>query len=205
MKVTPLMQSNTYNTENDFTKQATMNPIFVRKSEPEPKIPINFQPEIPKETFIQNPFFTDLSTTTTTEKHGDVDRKSEFLQLFWIKPEIAVSKNPFLNGNVAPAKRHNDLSFPNAKVTTPVPLQSKQAEPSRNSSPFSNICGVTVVPNPLVVHGHIVPRGAFPWLVAMFGVTNTGLEYKCSGSLISNKHVITGKSYTYLYQIFEIL
>lgn len=61
-------------------------------------------------------------------------------------------------------------------------------------SPFADICGKSVITNSLVVHGEPVARGAFPWLVAMFLLKNLGPEFRCSGSLISHKHVVTGKS-----------
>ncbi|RZC40314.1 serine protease gd-like, partial [Asbolus verrucosus] len=93
-------------------------------------------------------------------------------------PPIANSKNPYFNGNGhLPAVSQRKNQPPRPASTSP---------PSS-----SDICGSPVVPNPLVVNGVSVPRGAFPWLAAMFSVTSTGLEYKCSGSLISKKHVVT--------------
>lgn len=47
--------------------------------------------------------------------------------------------------------------------------------------------------NSLVVHGQSVPAGAYPWLAALFAVRDTGLNYLCSASLISDRHVVTGK------------
>lgn len=59
--------------------------------------------------------------------------------------------------------------------------------------PFDEVCGQTITTNHLIFDGHVVPRGAYPWLVAIFLVKTTGLNYICSGSLISNRHVVTGK------------
>ncbi|KAG5873749.1 hypothetical protein JTB14_008321 [Gonioctena quinquepunctata] len=57
--------------------------------------------------------------------------------------------------------------------------------------PYGNICGKSVSTNALVLNGDEVPRGAFPWLVALFGVRAAGLTYLCSASLISDRHIIT--------------
>ncbi|RZC40315.1 Trypsin domain containing protein [Asbolus verrucosus] len=65
------------------------------------------------------------------------------------------------------------------------------AKESNSQPSYADICGVSVVSNPLVVNGNSVLHGTFPWLVALFRVTNTVLEYQCSGSLISKKHVLT--------------
>lgn len=59
--------------------------------------------------------------------------------------------------------------------------------------PYADVCGRSVVTNSLVVHGEPIARGAFPWLVAMFLLKNLGPEFRCSGSLVSHKHVVTGK------------
>jgi Trypsin len=43
-----------------------------------------------------------------------------------------------------------------------------------------------------VFNGSPVNRGAWPWLTAIFVTTNTGLEFQCGGTLISQNHIITG-------------
>lgn len=44
-----------------------------------------------------------------------------------------------------------------------------------------------------------MPAGAYPWLAAIFAVKDTGLNYMCSASLISDRHVVTGN----LYKLFK--
>lgn len=42
-----------------------------------------------------------------------------------------------------------------------------------------------------VVGGNEIKRGEWPWLIALFYSDNK--KYFCGGTLISNKHVLTGK------------
>lgn len=58
--------------------------------------------------------------------------------------------------------------------------------------------------NSLVVHGQSVPVGAYPWLAALFAVRDTGLNYLCSASLVSDRHVVTGKQYFLLFTRIKI-
>lgn len=74
------------------------------------------------------------------------------------------------------------------EIETTPKIQSKNED-----LPFGEICGRSTVANSLVVHGEPVSRGAYPWLVAMFWLKNLGPEFRCSGSLVSDRHVITGK------------
>lgn len=71
--------------------------------------------------------------------------------------------------------------------------------------PYQNICGRSVATNSLVVHGNAVPAGAYPWLAALFAVKDTGLNYMCSASLFSEKHVVTGTVYFHQSIDLEIL
>ncbi|XP_063708974.1 transmembrane protease serine 9-like [Culicoides brevitarsis] len=55
-----------------------------------------------------------------------------------------------------------------------------------------DFCGEpTISGNPLVVNGSPIVRGEFPWLVALYWKNAKSLEYKCSGTLISDKIVLT--------------
>ncbi|XP_063924332.1 proclotting enzyme-like isoform X2 [Zophobas morio] len=98
--------------------------------------------------------------------------------------DLLFSSNPFLNGRGSPR--------PPIVTTPPPPKQTTRPPVSKPQPPSSNNqCGIPVVANLLVVNGKSVPRGAFPWLTAMFVSTGTGVEYKCAGSLVSTRHVIT--------------
>lgn len=68
-----------------------------------------------------------------------------------------------------------------------------KTEPDLLKTPYSDICGRPVIMNPLVAHGDPTSRGAFPWLVAIFVLNNTVPKFRCSGSLVSGKHVVTGE------------
>ncbi|XP_072934282.1 serine protease gd-like [Epargyreus clarus] len=61
--------------------------------------------------------------------------------------------------------------------------------PRRNN----NECGVNgnIDSVPLIYNGMSYNRGEWPWLVAIFKRKDIGLNYICSGTLVSNLHVIT--------------
>lgn len=54
-------------------------------------------------------------------------------------------------------------------------------------------CGRAVAANPLVVGGRPLQRGQWPWLAAVFILKSLGLEFHCSGTIITRKFVLTGK------------
>lgn len=46
---------------------------------------------------------------------------------------------------------------------------------------------------PLVYNGYSYDKGEWPWLVAIYKTKFTSLSYVCAGTLISDRHVVTGK------------
>lgn len=44
-----------------------------------------------------------------------------------------------------------------------------------------------------MVGGRLLDRGDWPWLVAIFVLNTLGLEFHCSGSIITRSYVLTGK------------
>ncbi|KAF7271762.1 hypothetical protein GWI33_015405 [Rhynchophorus ferrugineus] len=123
----------------------------------------------PSEAFPQNPFFVGLSTPETPSK-----------------TPIQIGNNPFFNPKTSEAPVIQNPTTVSPKV------------PQRGNTDIDalanvdNICGRPIATNSLIVNGHSVPKGAYPWLVAIFRqLENLSLNYICSGSLISNRHVVT--------------
>lgn len=58
---------------------------------------------------------------------------------------------------------------------------------------MNSICGQSV-PRPinLVVGGEVTSKGDWPWLVALYVITDTGLNFKCGSTLVSRRLVVTG-------------
>ncbi|KAG8277454.1 hypothetical protein J6590_041620 [Homalodisca vitripennis] len=52
-------------------------------------------------------------------------------------------------------------------------------------------CGIAVTANPLVLGGRLIKRGEWPWLAAVFVVNSLGLEFHCSGSIITRSYILT--------------
>ncbi|XP_049838274.1 serine protease gd-like isoform X2 [Schistocerca gregaria] len=61
--------------------------------------------------------------------------------------------------------------------------------PSRDIGSVS--CGRAIVPVELVLNGEYTPRGEWPWIAALFRVTDIGQRFICSGSLLNRRTVIT--------------
>lgn len=56
-----------------------------------------------------------------------------------------------------------------------------------------HICGISGKSTGLIVDGSLLNRGRFPWLVALMYVKSQPPIFFCGGSLISDKHVVTGE------------
>lgn len=104
-----------------------------------------------------------------------------------------------LESNIAPQRPVTERADTFVERTTE---QTQNKPPPRQGGPTnsivqpnSDICGVPSATNSLVVNGDKVPKGSFPWLVALYHGVNEGLLYKCCGSLITNRHVVTGTFY----------
>ncbi|CAG9768067.1 unnamed protein product [Ceutorhynchus assimilis] len=118
-------------------------------------------------SFPQNPFLNGLSTPEPPTEDGDIQ---------------IVSNNPFLNQRT---------DRPTIVATTNTPSRGG-ATGILNNGNVNDVCGRPITTNSLIVNGQTVPRGAYPWLVAIFRqLENLSLNYICSGSLISEKHVVT--------------
>ncbi|XP_026463464.1 serine protease gd-like, partial [Ctenocephalides felis] len=93
---------------------------------------------------------------------------------------------------------------PVIKRTTSIPITSTTTgKPPEDSSPkgaelphilneMNSMCGQTAVrPLNLVVGGEATARGDWPWLVALYVVSDNGPTFKCGSTLISRKLVVT--------------
>ncbi|KAJ8932159.1 hypothetical protein NQ314_014885, partial [Rhamnusium bicolor] len=181
---------------------------------------INFNPQVPKDPskiYARNPFLNSLSSTS---RPGRGDSSDNLPGNRPIRPNL--SPNTRTTEKTIIASRTNSSQSSRTKnsntiTTTPftvifptaaeVDLASK--DKGISDRPYSDICGRTVATNSLVVNGNTVPRGAYPWLVALFGVKATGLNYMCSGTLISDRHIVTAahcvKTETKKYRPQELL
>lgn len=83
------------------------------------------------------------------------------------------------------------------KPSTPVRLPTFVEEPPPSAPAPSGgdqtqyQCGRPTVLAPLIVGGEEYLRGEIPWLVALSKQKGQNLAYICSGSLVSNRHVVT--------------
>ena len=55
------------------------------------------------------------------------------------------------------------------------------------------VCGKPAQARGLIVQDKNIKRGEFPWMVALLNKQKTPAEFFGSGTLISTRHVITGK------------
>ena len=56
------------------------------------------------------------------------------------------------------------------------------------------VCGKPSQATGFIVRGKSFNRGEFPWMVALLIKLKTPAEYFCAATLISTRHVITGKN-----------
>ncbi|XP_017776728.1 PREDICTED: serine protease gd-like [Nicrophorus vespilloides] len=86
--------------------------------------------------------------------------------------------NPFIN------------NFNNFNLNT-VPPPSEPPVLETNINIPGSQCGETIGYQPLIFSGKPTHSGEFPWLVAMFYLAEKAYAFRCSGSLVSERHVVT--------------
>lgn len=52
---------------------------------------------------------------------------------------------------------------------------------------------------PLIYNGQGYARGDWPWLVAIYKRKDGSLSFACSGTLVSDRHVVTGEYLSIFY------
>ncbi|KAJ2940195.1 hypothetical protein O0L34_g11761 [Tuta absoluta] len=80
---------------------------------------------------------------------------------------------------------------PPRPAQTPPPFRPPQPQPQPQPS-FSE-CGIVSGGNemPLIYNGQSFNRGDWPWLVAIYKRKDGSLTFICSGTLVSDRHVVT--------------
>ena len=59
---------------------------------------------------------------------------------------------------------------------------------------INSVCGRPAQATAFIIHGEELKRGEFPWMVALLNKSKIPAEFFCAGTLISTRHVITGKN-----------
>ncbi|XP_077298947.1 serine protease gd-like [Arctopsyche grandis] len=99
------------------------------------------------------------------------------------------------NKNVPFQLEYSTEEYPRSTTKRTIATRTTTEASSFNVSPnsdFSATCGVShKKSNALIVSGSETNPKDWPWLSAMFHKKNTGLEFICSGSLISHNHIVT--------------
>ncbi|KAJ8977009.1 hypothetical protein NQ317_018380 [Molorchus minor] len=157
---------------------------------------VDFNPQLPNDPsqiYPGNPFFSSSPAANSPGRNDLFDNGQGSFKFFdnSQQPERTTAPTkPTTQRAVVTTRR---TAVPNIVKTTPINKDIDLTSKGGTSSgrPYDDICGQSVTTNSLVVNGTTVPRGAYPWLVALFGVKPTGLNYMCSASLISDRHVVT--------------
>ncbi|XP_072394379.1 serine protease gd-like [Diabrotica undecimpunctata] len=173
----------TYTDKNKFNFNPTLPPNQ-----------FNFQPkpqqqpvtESPSDVYKGNPFFTNDNIYNT----GNNGQKPNTGSIIHTPRPTAAPLRP--TQNIPAIATHTEPPRPSEQpidFLDDIELASKDSvQPVR---PYEDVCGQSLTTNHLIFNGKLVPRGAYPWLVAVFQVKTTGVNYICSGSLISTKHIVT--------------
>ncbi|XP_038215084.1 serine protease gd-like [Zerene cesonia] len=116
------------------------------------------------------------------------------------EPEYEVYETPIFTNEqeferpiVIPPKR---TQRPKIKTTTTTTTEAPRTIPNpeplnTQSSSQYDTCGVTSENVPLIFQGSSYQRGDWPWLVAIYRRRTSSLSYICSGTLVSDQHIIT--------------
>ena len=64
---------------------------------------------------------------------------------------------------------------------------------AQQQNSVKRVCGKPAKAKGFIVNGADFKRGEFPWMVAMLNKLKNPAEFFCAGTLISTRHVITGK------------
>ncbi|XP_023020664.2 serine protease gd isoform X1 [Leptinotarsa decemlineata] len=155
--------------QDEIFKLNPNNPFFFRSMDDH--YDVENTSEIKSPIFRGNPFFLTTMMKSKTE----------------LNP---VTTSTLVEEHVPPLTKRGPGESVNSK-TVLTEIGKVSSDTAEVGIPYENICGRSVSTNELVVHGDTVPRGAYPWLAAIFWVKPTGLNYMCSGSLISDRHVVT--------------
>lgn len=59
-----------------------------------------------------------------------------------------------------------------------------------NASKLGSKCGFSDEESGLIINGTKIPRGKWPWLVALFVVEEN--KFFCGATLISDRHILSG-------------
>ena len=109
----------------------------------------------------------------------------------------------FYHPAVSTSDEHKD-DTPFIPTPIPIPIQDiRQRNPGFNPTnpflrPTSNAieenCGRVFTEDVtlLIANGESTKAGQWPWLVAIF-IAKKDFEYQCAGSLVSDRHVLTGR------------
>lgn len=138
---------------------------------------------------LENPFLTYFNGNKPDSSKPAPD-KTEGSSMFDIM--TSMQANPFLN----PSKPSNTpTSTPRPVVTTTAPRPVVTEEPPKIDIRvnLNDVCGKSLSTNSLIANGQPVISGYYPWLVALYNIRQLNLEFTCGGSLISNRHVVTGR------------
>ncbi|XP_045503356.1 serine protease gd-like isoform X1 [Colias croceus] len=96
---------------------------------------------------------------------------------------------------VIPPKRTDrpEVKPTTTTTTTEAPRTPPSPEPLNiETSSHYDKCGVTSENvTPLIFQGNTYERGDWPWLVAIYRKRTSSLSYICSGTLISDQHIVT--------------
>ncbi|XP_013167707.1 PREDICTED: proclotting enzyme-like isoform X1 [Papilio xuthus] len=104
--------------------------------------------------------------------------------LFGTGPSTAVQPKP-----ETPVRRKPPP--PRPPVQNPVRDSGTSSRVSDGENSSNIQCGQGKIGVPLIWHGQTYPRGEWPWLVALYQTVARTLTFVCSGTLISDRHVLT--------------
>lgn len=138
-------------------------------------------------TYLRRP-----TSAQTTSQHNFNNNNIFLMPSLTNFPQYSISHNNniFLRPHQSSGPQPNQSLKPqsNQSLAKPVPQHN-----NNNNINNNNECGISsrsASANLLISNGQETLPGEWPWLVALFVVTNH-YEFQCAGTILTNKHVLT--------------
>jgi len=141
--------------------------------------------------FGNNIFFNIIPNSELSLQYNDNNNQKQ--NLVQTVPQYSNNNNNHTNYNIIP-KPTQALQWPSStKRSVPQPLLTTQTPTDDNNN--NHECGIssrTGNTNLLIANGQKTSPGEWPWLAVLFVVKNDGYKFLCGGSILTNKHILTG-------------
>lgn len=171
--------------------------LYTQGAKRQQQLALKFQPD---DNLIDDDYDYDYNYIETNAQINPNQKYNQPLhtELKWNQPLISDQNwnQPSITDPNPPQRHRDDGRFKTHPTNAPQ-LESKMNLLSQSRD--EDICGMAESADglPLIAGGTHVERGTWPWLAAVYTTDSTTLSYKCAGSLVSKRIVVTAAHCVY--------